>query len=162
MEILAVCYAGGLLPFWSWKRKEKCWEAKSISLNLCKISKTKLVTMSAASTFSLETFIFRWPMDFGVLVRSADGGRVCYAGCSSPSLEFSKCSPHAFEPQIDFWQVLAEKVVAVTRSVSWAIHGAGDIVRKEKHTEKELFLSSFSFVFNPSRSPQMPRVGSHL
>lgn len=55
IEIPPVIYAWRILPFWSRKGKEKCLEAKSF--NLCKISKNKFMTVSAAFTVSFEIFI---------------------------------------------------------------------------------------------------------
>lgn len=161
MEILAVCHAWGVLPFWSWKMSEKCCEAKSVRFSLRKISKAKFVAVSGVSPFSLETFIFQVACGFGCACYVSRGEDI-ESGGSSPSLEFSRCSPLAFEPQIDFWQVLDEEVVPVISLVSRAIRGAGDLVRKEKHRENgELFLSSFSFVFNPLEACKC-WLGSHL
>lgn len=54
--------------------KEEELGGKSVSLNQCRISKVKYMTMSGVSTFSCETCLFRLAVDSGVLVRSAEGG----------------------------------------------------------------------------------------
>lgn len=67
---------------------------KSITLNLCKISKAKLVTVQECSCFHLKP-IFRVAVDLGAYFISR--GRL-----SLLFLALSRCSPLAFEPQIDF------------------------------------------------------------
>lgn len=145
MGILAVCHAWGVLPFWSWKREEKCREAKSVSFSLHNISKTKCAAVSGVSTFSLEAFIFQVACGLGVLVRSAEeeGGSISRRirrFLIPPPPWSSLCSPQLPLNLIDFWQVLVEEMVPVIRLVSEAMHGAGDLVRKEKHREQESYF----------------------
>lgn len=78
-----------------------------MSLHLCKMSKTTFETGSGVFPLFIWSLIFRLAVDCGEPVWSAEGG------CPSPSLEFSRCSPLAFESRIDFGQVLDEEVITV-------------------------------------------------
>lgn len=79
IEILAVLYAWGVLPFWSWKRRKKCWEAESDSEISAQYQRPSSWGCQECPCFHMEPVFSGW-LWIQVCLCGSRGGRVLIFG----------------------------------------------------------------------------------